>query len=433
MAAGVAAALAVVQVSCASPEPRIEVLPASEVREIPWLGRPNPEERLARGEYLEVEADLRKLPPAELQKNPTLLSVLGRACLARGDIDGALPLLTRAIDLEARPARRAELEWALAQGFIFWDEPELALEFASAARRDGYGLLPGYIHFLEAIQNLPLYAGPAAGESHESDFSMQGFDLIRVPVKINGADSAAIVDTGAAYTILTESFGKQVGVHEIPDSKAFGRGLHAKEFPLTFGVVDRLEVGGFTLAHVPVMLMPDDALLFATSRGEFPVPMVLGLHLIKQFRLGLDYGKKHIRLTREDPRGAGRDPDQNLFVARSRIFVRASIDKSGWYQLLLDTGSEPTMLTSNGVRRAGLKASNKFYPKKLYGLGQSEAAWARVDSVVIGLSGYGVRFRSLPIKEDDGALEDGILGNSVFKNFLVTIDFRRMRMDFQSP
>jgi hypothetical protein len=163
------------------------------------------------------------------------------------------------------------------------------------------------------------------------------------------------------------------------------------------------------------------------------VPMVLGLHLVKQFRMGLDYGRRRLTLTREDPRGAGRDPDQNLFVARSRIFVRTSIDKSGWYQLLLDTGSEPTMLTSNGVRRAGLKASNKFYPKKLYGLGKSEAAWSRVDSVVIGLSGFGVRFRSLPIKEDDGALEDGILGNSVFKNFLVTIDFKRMRIDLKSP
>ena len=159
-----------VALSCVSPEPRVEVMSASEVREIPWLGSPNAEERLARGEYLEVEADLRKMPRAELEKSATSLATLGRVLLARGDIDGALPLLTRAIDLEARPARRAELEWALAQGFIFWDEPELALEFASAARRDGYGLLPGYIHFLEAIQNMPLYAGPAAGESHESEF-----------------------------------------------------------------------------------------------------------------------------------------------------------------------------------------------------------------------------------------------------------------------
>ncbi len=433
MAAGIAAVLGATALSCASPEPRVEVLSASEVREIPWLGSPNPEERLTRGEYLEVEADLRKLPRAQLEKSVTSLATLGRAFLARGDIDSALPLLTRAIDLEARPARRAELEWALAQGFIFWDEPELALEFASAARRDGYGLLPGYIHFLEAIQNLPLYDGAAAGESHETEFSMQGFDLIRVPVRVNGSDSAAIVDTGAAYTILTQSFAKKVGAREIPDSKAFGRGLHAKEFPLTFGIVDRLEFGGFSIAHVPVMLMPDDALLFETSRGEFPVPMVLGIHLIKQFRVGLDYGRRHMRLTRVEPRGAGRDPDQNLFVARSRIFARTSINKSGWYQLLLDTGSEPTMLTSNGVRRAGLRASNKFYPKKLYGIGRSEAAWARVDSVVIGLDDFGIRFRNLPIKEDDGALEDGILGNSVFKNFLVTIDFRRMRIDLEQP
>ena len=39
-------------------------------------------------------------------------------------------LLNRAIELESRPIRRGELEWALAQAFIFWDEPGLALEFA---------------------------------------------------------------------------------------------------------------------------------------------------------------------------------------------------------------------------------------------------------------------------------------------------------------
>ena len=252
-------------------------------------------------------------------------------------------------------------------------------------------------------------------------------------MKINGSDSAAILDTGAAYTILTESFARQVGVREIPDSKAYGRGLHAKEFPLTFGIVDRLEFGGFSLSHVPVMLMPDDALLFETSRGDFPVPMVLGLHLIKQFRLGLDYTKRRIHLTREDLRGTGRDPDQNLFVTRSRIFARCSINRGGWYLLLLDTGSEPTMLTSNGVRQAGLKASGKFYPKKLYGLGKSEAAWTRVDSVAIGLAGFGVRFRNLVMKEDDGALEDGILGNSFLKNFDVVIDFKRMRIELREP
>jgi predicted aspartyl protease len=430
LAAGVAlAACAAVLglVSCASPDLPVQVLPAGDVKPPASLGF-NPEEALGRGEYLELESLFRAMPHAELDANSGYLAAYGKALLARGDLDAALPLLNRAIEKQSRALRRGELEWAIAQAYIFWDEPALALDFARAARRDGYGLVPGYLNFLEAIRDLPLYAGPAEGESHDSEFSMQGFDLIRMPVRVNGSDSAAILDTGAAYTILTRSFAKSVGVREIPDSQAFGRGLHTKEFPLTFGVIDRLEFAGFAVQNVPVMLMPDDALLFVTSRGEFPVPMVLGLHLIKQFRVGLDYAARRISLTRVDFRGAGRDPGQNLFVARGRLFARASINRYGWYEMLLDTGSEPTMLTSNGVVRAKLSASGKFYPKTLYGLGKSQAEWARVDSVTIGISDYAVRFQSLVVKEDDGALEDGILGNSFLQNFRVSLDFQTMRV-----
>jgi len=413
---------------CASPELRVEVQPDQTIATAPRPGPFNADELLSRGEYVEVEQHFSQMPRSELEGNPQALASYGRALLARGDLDEAVVPMSRAIAAEAKPARRAEMEWALAQGFIFWDEPSLALEYASAARRDGYGLLPGFLRFLEAIENVDLYAGPAFGEKHEAEFSMSGFDLIRLPVKINGSDSAAILDTGAAYTILTESFAKQVGVKEIPDSKAFGRGLHTREFPLTFGIADRLEVCGFQVRNVPVMLMPDDALLFETSRGEFPVPMVLGLHLIKQFTVALDYHRRSIEMTRTDFRGPKRDPDQNLFVARGRVFVRASVNRTGWYGMLLDTGSEPTMMTSGGVKRAGLPASNKFYPRKLYGLGKSEAAWSRVDAVTIGMSGFAVRFRNLVVKEDDGALEDGVLGNSYLKNFHVLIDFRQMRL-----
>ena len=426
------ATLGALSLSCASPDLSVQVLPSENVKPPASLGF-NPEEALGRGEYLELENLFRSMPSADLDSNPGYLAAFGKALLARGDLDAALPVLNRAIEKESRPVRRGELEWALAQAYIFWDEPELALEFAQAARSDGYGLLPGYLNFLEAIRNLPLYAGPAAGETHDAEFSMQGFDLIRVPVKVNGTDSAAILDTGAAYTILTESFGKAVGVREIPDSKAFGRGLHTKEFPLTFGVIDRLVFAGFAVENVPVMLMPDDALRFVTSRGEFPVPMVLGLHLVKQFRVGIDYAGRRMSLTRVDFRGARRDPTQNLFVARGRLFARTSINRYGWYEMLLDTGSEPTMLTSNGVVRAKLSASGKFYPKTLYGLGKSQAEWTRVDGVTIGLSDFAVKFQGLVVKEDDGALEDGILGNSFFQNFRVSIDFRAMRVSLEHP
>jgi predicted aspartyl protease len=434
-ALGLAAAVAAAcfaAFSCASPDLAIEVLPAATVKPPPSLTF-NPEEALARGEYLELESLFRAMPRTELDGNPAYLAAYGKALLARGDLDAALPLMHRAIEKESRVLRRGELEWALAQAYIFWDEPDLALEFAQAARRDGYGLVPGYLNFLEAIKDLPLYAGPAEGESHQGDFSMQGFDLIRVPVGVNGSDSAAILDTGASYTILTQSFARSVGVREIPDSKAFGRGLHTKEFPLTFGVIDRLQFVGFEVRNVPVMLMPDDALQFETTRGQFPVPMVLGLHLIKQFRVGLDYAARRMSLTRVDFRGAGRDPGQNLFVARGRLFARASINRYGWYEMLLDTGSEPTMLTSTGVERAKLSVSGKFYPKTLYGLGKTQAEWARVDSVTIGVADFAVKFQGLVVKEDTGALEDGILGNSFLQNFRVSLDFQKMRVSLERP
>jgi predicted aspartyl protease len=418
--------------SCVSPDLAVEVVPSSQVKPPGPLGF-RPEEALARGEYLELQNFFRAMPPEELDANAGYLAAYGKALLARGDVDAALPLLNRAVDKESRAVRRGELEWAIAQAYIFWDEPELALEFAQAARRDGYGLVPGYLNFLEAIRNLPLYEGPAAGESHEAEFTMKDFDLIRLAVQVNGFASEAILDTGAAYTIVTQSFARSVGVREIPDSQAFGRGLHAKEFPLTFGIIDRLEFAGFAVKNVPVMLMPDDALLFVTSRGEFPVPMVLGLHLIKQFRVGLDYGARRLTLSRTDFRGAGRDPEQNLFVVHGRLFARTAINSYGWYEMLLDTGSEPTMLTTSGVVRAKLSVSGKFYPRTLYGLGKSQAEWARVDTVTIGVSDFAVRFQSLVVKEDEGALEDGILGNSFLQNFRVALDFRRMRMTLEKP
>jgi predicted aspartyl protease len=412
--------------SCISPEMRVEVEPPDVVR--PRMGTFSAEESLARGEYLEVARHFAAVPRAELDRSPPSLASYGRALLACGDLDRALPVLTRAIELEARPIRRAELEWSLSQAFVFWNEQALALEFAEAARRDGYGLLPGFLRFLEAIRDVDLYRGPAPGETHEAEFSTTGFDLIRLPVRINGFDSAAIVDTGAAYTILTQSFARDVGVREIPDSKAFGRGLHAEEFPLTFGLAARLDFAGFSVRDVPVMIMPDEALRFETSRGEFPVPLVLGLHLIKEFTLDLDYARHRLRLTRADARFAARDPEQNLFLSRGRLFVRASINRSGWFQMLLDTGSEPTMLTSVGVKRGGVPTTGRFYPKKLYGLGRSQAEWARVESVAIGVAGNAVRFRNLVVKEDEGALEDGILGNSFLENFSIRVDFQRMRL-----
>ena len=422
-----AAVLVLAAAACVvSPDVTVFVLPADKVKAPPPPGGFGAEDRYQRGHYLEVQRYLESLPPATLDASAVNMALYGKVLLARGDYEAAWRALERARALEPRAVRRAEVEWALSQGAILWNDFASAEEYASAAVRDGYGLVPGFLHFLAALRDVDVYSGVAVGQSGEAEFDMHGFNLIRVPVRVNGVDSAAIIDSGAVYTIVTRSFASEVHVRVIPDSRASGRGLHKKEFPVDFGVIGELDFAGFSLKEVPVMVMPDEAMLFDTTRGPFPVPIVLGLHLLKEFTNEIDYGARRMRWTRADFRVPKRSPDQNLFFRGGRLFARGSIDRNGFYQFLLDTGSEPTLMTTAGTARAGLPPSNKVFPKKVYGLGKTQVEWGRIQEVTIGLAGYGARFQNLAVKEDDSAFEDGIVGTSLLQYFRVRIDFARM-------
>jgi predicted aspartyl protease len=429
--AAIAAALAIAAACATAPEVAVFSRATGEVRGPASIGPLSIEDALVRGLYPEVAHYLSTLPRETVENSPSLSAAAGRVLLARGDYDAAYPHLLRARDLDSRPARRAEIEWSLSQGAIVWNDFAAARDWATSAVQDGYGLVPGFVRFLDAVADIEPYGGTPVGETHETEFDMRGFELVRIPLTVNELQAAAIVDSGAVYTILTESFAKKAGVREIPDSRATGRGLHKREFPVTFGVADRLTFCGFTLTNVPVMLMPDDALIFETTRGEFPVPAVLGAHLLKEFTTEIDYPRRRLRMTRADFRVPKHAPDHDMYWHRGRVFVRTSVNHTGWYQFLLDTGSEPTMLTSVGLSRAGLPASNKLFPRKVYGIGKSQAEWGRVREVTIGLAGWNARFQDLTVREDEMSFEDGIVGNTFLGRFRVTLDFQKMVLSLQ--
>jgi hypothetical protein len=230
---------------------------------------------------------------------------------------------------------------------------------------------------------------------------MRDFQLIRLLVGVNGTDTQAIVDTGAVYSIVTESFARRAGVREIPNSQASGRGLHQKEFPVTFGVIETLQFGGFTVRDVPVMLMPDDALLFETSRGPFSVPGAGPPSARSSPRHRTAPGLHAHGPPRGGPRRLG------LFFGERLSRARLSIAAAGH---LLDTEASHDV-TSTGVQRGhrGNAASTKALR-----LGKS-GEWMRVDAVTIGV-GAGVRF-CLVVRRTRTP-RDGILG-SFLKNFRV--------------
>ena len=82
----------------------------------------NPEEGLQRGYFPELQHYLEELPRQELLNSAAHLALYGKMFLARGDYDRAWRLMERARDLEGRTSRSGEIEWALSQGAILWND-----------------------------------------------------------------------------------------------------------------------------------------------------------------------------------------------------------------------------------------------------------------------------------------------------------------------
>ena len=253
--------------SCAaSPSLTVEPLPARPVPDGPTVTASNAEEALYHGRFLAVQRFVEQLPRREWETNAGLAFQLGRAMAARDDLGGAVWALQIALSAGPGGKLKPDIEWALAQAFVQSNEMAEAARYTEEATEHGRVLAPGFARFLRAAGEEPIYGGWPVGDTAAGPFDFGAYELVRLGVGVNGARETAVLDTGASYCIVTRSFAKTAGLREIPRSDAWGRGLHHKEIPLTFGMMDKLEFLGRTLTNVPTMIMPDEALSLLTGR-----------------------------------------------------------------------------------------------------------------------------------------------------------------------
>ena len=128
-------------------------------------------------------------------------------------------------------------------------------------------------------------------------------------------------------------------------------------------------------------------------------------------------------------------PDQNLFITDFRPAVRGFINRRGWYMFELDTGSEVSFLNEGQLGNLPIQVfAPKAHNATLQGLGGSRKRGAKVDNVEIGIDKWAGTFVDIPMYEpppQQKGLASGIVGENFLKNFIVTIDFGRMRLDLQ--
>ncbi len=394
----------------------------------------NVEEQLQRGYIPEVaefltSAGARSLDAVRFDR------LSGQVLLERGDFRGAAPRLERALAGTGRASDRADLAWLLSQG-AYWDgEFSAAGRWGRLAQREGKRVPDGWLVFLESPSTRAPYGGASAGErlSLAADFGRP--NLLRLAVRVNGrAPEEMVLDSGASLSLLTESAAARLGVTFVPGATASAKGLHATDLPMRLGWMDSVRLGDVTLTDVPVGVLPDGTLTFETaSSGIFRLNGVLGAHFMKEFDWRLAYGERRVRAWRLDRRLVRGSKDQNLFFRRMKPMARASLNGRPWSLFLLDTGSEPSMITRDGLLKTRLFETGAAYPVTLEGIGKSRVSWAKISNVTVGVGAYMVRFKDIVLKEDSDGIEDGILGASFLSPFDVEIRFGAMTLALEDP
>jgi hypothetical protein len=97
-------------------------------------------------------------------------------------------------------------------------------------------------------------------------------------VTVNGYASPWFVDSGAEVSVVSQSVADRIKVRALPGMVQVGTTTAPVEGRM--GMIDRLTIGAATVAHVPVLILPDAQLTIA---GLQTIPAILGLPVLVAF------------------------------------------------------------------------------------------------------------------------------------------------------
>ena len=372
------------------------------------------------------------------RKDAAELATLGSAYLATGRFDDARATLRAALDLEPFRTTYAQVAWDLSQVEYLSNNYELSLDWANIAVDRGLNIRRWHIEYLTALTKQPIYQFSGA-TSDRLGFKFGKPDVPRIEAKLNGTKEVeAIIDSGAVLSIVSKRLAASLPVQSLGQIEGTFFGLLGEPIQVTFGILQKVELGGIVIENVPVAIMPDEKMRFLISkkeRQEFRMDFLLGSNLLKEFRLELDFPAHRVTFTKLGAADHHPANDQNLFYHGFRPHVRGAINRRGWYMFVLDTGSEITFLNQNKLGSLPVQAfGSGAHSATLQGLGGSMKRGAKLENVEIGVDRWGGIFKTLPMySSDEKENAVGIVGQNFMKNFHVVIDFGRMRVDLNRP
>ena len=160
--------------------------------------------------------------------------------------------------------------------------------------------------------------------------------LPRVPLTINGQARTYVFDTGANFSVVTESQAAELGLRMLGQSAGIGS-VTQDTTAAHLALAETLTIGNLTFENVVFLVMPDSSLSFAG--GAYTIPGILGFPVISQME----------RISVEETTlswGPSQGPviERDLFVDGLTPRVYGHIGDGPAVQFALDTGANRTGL-----------------------------------------------------------------------------------------
>jgi hypothetical protein len=260
-------------------------------------------------------------------------------------------------------------------------------------------------------------------------YRMKGGNLF-VPVSIRGRAGHYIVDTGANFSLMSESEARRLGL-TIQEGDASVTDITGGTMGARTAVVDELQVGEMRIRHVAFLVVGDDQQpvvdLAADERGVLGLPALLAFDA---FRWTAD-GAFEIAFPapREDRRSANMCFDGAMPVTEGRFGDRR-------ITLHLDTGAIETHLWPGFARDFAtfLSESGVAGTKRVTGVGHSvDVQSIDIPELMLRIGGFEMALRPAHVLVNEttaaGQRDHGNLGLDLLGQAQITaIDFRSMTL-----
>lgn len=165
--------------------------------------------------------------------------------------------------------------------------------------------------------------------------------LARIPVGVNGRGRRFVLDTGANFSVVTESEAAALGLRILGETAGIGS-ITQDSAASHIGVADEVTIGDVVFRNVVFLVMPDASLTFAG--GAYSIPGIVGFPVISQLER-LEVGPAPDGGEQMGWGPSGRAPaERDLFVdgLTPRVYVRVAGGPPSPFAF--DTGANRTTL-----------------------------------------------------------------------------------------